>query len=118
VYIAEIDFAAACDIWSKNPFVYGKFSRFPSASRDLAVVIPFDTAIEPLLQAVKGVSPLITAAELFDIYSGKGIDEGCKSAAFRITFSDLTKTLSEDDIHPIMENILKTLEDKFSAKLR
>ncbi len=118
VYIAEIDFSIACDLSIKNPYSYSKFSRFPSVERDLAVIIPNDLLAAPILQAIKEVSPVISDVSLFDIYDGSGIEDGYKSVAFRVTLSDITKTLSEQDINPIMENILQVLNNKFSAKLR
>lgn len=117
-YIAEIDFSLVCEISEKNKFSYAKFSRFPSVERDLALIVPNGLEISPILKAVKEISPLISDIRLFDVYSGKGIGEGYKSVAFRMTFSDLSKTLSEEDINPLIENILKTLEEKFGAKLR
>ncbi len=117
-YLAEIDFALACEISEGNPFSYAKFSRFPSVERDLAVVVPSGAEVGPMLEAVREISTLISDIRLFDVYSGKGVEEGCKSAAFRITFSDLSKTLSEEDINPQIERILEMLAERFGAKLR
>lgn len=118
VYIAEIDFALACEISDNNKFRYSKFSRFPSVERDLALIIPKEQLVAPMINEIKNISSTIIDVTLFDVYEGKGVDEGYKSVAFRIILSDTTKTLTEQDINPIIDNILNVLDKKFSAKLR
>ncbi len=55
---------------------------------------------------------------MFDVFEGKPINFGYKSIAIRITFTDIEKTLRDDDINPIIDNILKALEKEHGAVLR
>jgi len=55
---------------------------------------------------------------LFDVYEGKGIEEGKKSLAFRIVYSSEEKTLTLDEVKKKEEEILRKLEQSFGAKLR
>jgi hypothetical protein len=56
--------------------------------------------------------------EIFDIYEGDRIDSDKKSIAFNLTFSDPSKTLSEEEVMTSFNNIIKDVESKCNAKLR
>lgn len=123
-YIAEIDFSLLIDeAYNKNESVkssirYTKFSRFPSSMRDLALIVKTRVNAADLISTVKSVSPIITDAVVFDVFEGKPINFGYKSIAVRITFTDMEKTLRDDDINPVIDNILKALEKEHGAVLR
>ena len=55
---------------------------------------------------------------MFDVFEGKPINVGYKSTAVRITFTDMEKTLRDEDISPIIDNILIKLEKEYGAVLR
>lgn len=118
VYVAEVDFSKICELAAAHKTRYEKFSRFPFAERDFAVIVEDSIQIGDLLEAVKASSQLISDAFLFDVFAGITIGEGKKSIAFRVRFSDLDKTLSDEDINPIIENVLNRLNNLFGAKLR
>ncbi len=118
VYIAEIDFEKLSSLSNASKFEYTKFSRFPYVERDLAVIVKSDISSKDVLDVAKSIDKLVHNVVLFDDYSGKGIDDGYKSIAFRLVFSDITKTLSDDEINPILDKILSNLKDKFGAELR
>lgn len=117
-YAAEIDFSKLCSIAAANKIKYAKFSRFPFIERDFAVVTDENVRIGEILSSVRESSPLVAEAFLFDVFTGDPIGEGKKSLAFRVRFSDLEKTLSDEDIKPLSDKILKRLEDLYGAKLR
>ena len=56
--------------------------------------------------------------ELFDIYSGKGIPEGKKSVAFRITYQALQKTLKDKEVDKIHGQLASYLTKKGDIQLR
>lgn len=118
VYIAEVDFTKLTQLAEAKKIRYEKFSRFPFAERDFAVVTDASLPIGDLLQAVRSSSEIVSDALLFDVFTGASIGEGKKSLAFRVRFSHPEKTLSDEEINPIIEKILKSLEERFGAKLR
>lgn len=123
-YVAEIDFSLLIDeAYNKNEAAkstmhYTKFSRFPSIQRDLALIVKSKVNAADLINTVKSISPIITDTIVFDVFEGKPINFGYKSIAVRITFTDMEKTLRDDDINPIIDNILKSLEKEHGAVLR
>jgi phenylalanyl-tRNA synthetase beta chain len=56
--------------------------------------------------------------DIFDVFEGESIGEGNKSIAFRLNFIDPNKTLNIKEVEPIIQHVVKSLEKKFSAKLR
>ena len=55
---------------------------------------------------------------MFDIYEGIQVGKGKKSVAYSLTFRSADKTLTDDDVNPIVNTILKQLEEKLGAQLR
>ena len=98
---------------------FQSISRYPSIRRDLAFVV--DTHLEAgvLRAAVKEVAgDLLQDMPIFDVYQGKGIETGRKSIAFGLILQDNSRTLTEQDIEAVVENVTVQLGDKFRATLR
>ena len=55
---------------------------------------------------------------VFDVYHGKGIDVDSKSIALHLIFQHDARTLVEQEIEALMQEIIATLESNFGAKLR
>jgi phenylalanyl-tRNA synthetase beta chain len=61
---------------------------------------------------------ILQRISVFDVYEGKGVGEGKKSIAYRMTFIDKTKTLTISDVDPIIKKVVKRLEQRHGATLR
>lgn len=111
VYVADIDFD--CLIQSLNRKTYfAPISKYPSVERDLALVCDIDTEsgfIEKLISERGGKN--LVSIKLFDVYTGKGVDEGKKSMAYRLVFSSLEKTFGEGDVDGFIKKILRHLNE-------
>lgn len=86
--------------------------------RDFAFVVPETFAAGDLLKAAQGADKaLISDVSLFDIYVGKGIDDGQKSLAIDVTLSPKDDTLTDVQIDAVSAKIIKAAE-KLGAVLR
>jgi phenylalanyl-tRNA synthetase beta chain len=86
--------------------------------RDFAFIVADDVAAGDLLRAARGADKaLISDVSLFDIYVGKGIDDGQKSLAIDVTLSPSGDTLTDADIDAVSAKIIKAAE-KIGATLR
>jgi phenylalanyl-tRNA synthetase beta chain len=75
--------------------------------RDFAFIVRDDTPADTLLRAVKGADKaLISDVTLFDVYQGKGVDDGYKSLALDVTLSPKTDTLTDKDIEQVTAKII------------
>ena len=92
---------------------YKHIPKYPAIERDYSFVA--DKNVESKLiedtMYVNGKG-LIDKVELFDIYTGKGIDEKQKSISYRVWYRSNERTLKEKDIKDIEENILNLLKEK------
>ena len=124
VYLAEINITKIVK-YSKANKKYTEVPKFPAAERDIAVIVDEDVQVgdiekaitkkcKRLLKGQKGLEEL----KLFDIYRDEKIGENKKGVAYSLIFRDKTKSLSDDEINPVMEEITKELEEKFKAELR
>ena len=91
--------------------------RYPSATRDLALVMPSDVDAGRVTQLIlrhRGVD----RAELFDIYAGENIAEGTKSLAFHVYFQARDRTLTNEEVNRSLDGLLRILEKELNVTLR
>ena len=94
-------------------------SKFPSVSRDLALLVDQSTTFEELYQiAFKTERNLLEAVGLFDVFTGKGIPEGKKSYALNFRLGDKHKTLTDKQIDKTMQRIAQQYNKQLGAELR
>ena len=88
-------------------------------AKDFAFVVKEDVLAEDVLRAAKSADKkLITAAEIFDIYVGQGVEEGHKSLALTITIQPAEETLTEEQIEALMNNVIDAVANKCGGVLR
>ncbi|MFM7651379.1 MAG: phenylalanine--tRNA ligase subunit beta, partial [Vulcanococcus sp.] len=98
---------------------YAPFATVPASERDLALVVPADTASGQLLQAIrKAGKPLLEQAELVDRYAGEQVGSGRCSQAFRLRYRDPKRTLTDAEVDQAHQTIRAALEKQFGAELR
>ena len=61
---------------------------------------------------------LLAELLIFDVYQGKGIENGLKSIAFGLILQDYSRTLTEQDIEGVVDGVTDHLQKKFGASLR
>jgi phenylalanyl-tRNA synthetase beta chain len=103
---------------------YAEISKFPGATRDLALVVKQDVPAQALLDAFQSelasnaLGKLVQAVVLFDEYRGKGLEQDEKSLAFRFGLQDTQSTLQDDAVEAIMAALASAAQQKHGAKLR
>ncbi len=94
-------------------------SKFPSAHRDLALLVDKSTSFKELYQiAQKTERHLLEDVGLFDVFTGKGVPEGKKSYALNFTLRDKEKTLTDKQIDKAMQKIADQYHKQLGAELR
>ncbi len=92
-------------------------SRFPAATRDIALVVPSDVPAGRINELILR-HRLVERAELFDTYSGESIGQGRKSLAFHVYFRAADRTLTNEEVDRSLDGLLRTLEREAQATLR
>ena len=98
---------------------FSPLSRFPEVRRDLAVVVDEAVTVQSILVCIGETSTdLLRNIQVFDIYTGKGVDSGRKSVALGLILQDFSRTLTDHDVETEVENVVSSLKQKFAATLR
>ncbi|MFG0886271.1 phenylalanine--tRNA ligase subunit beta [Vibrio sp. CJQ_6] len=94
-------------------------SKFPSNRRDIAVVVDDAVASGDIVKACLAQGgEFLKDAKLFDVYVGKGVEDGKKSLAIALTLQSAERTLEDADIAGAVEAIVAHVSAKFGATLR
>ncbi len=102
-----------------EPLQYTAIPRFPSITRDIALVADKETVSGTLKEIILSAGePLLKEAHVFDLYEGERMEEGKKSIAFALKYTDPEKTLTDEEVTKVHEKVLKALEEKAGAVLR
>ncbi|HEY0665974.1 MAG TPA: phenylalanine--tRNA ligase subunit beta [Gallionella sp.] len=92
--------------------------KFLPVRRDLAVLVDEFVPVQSLLDAMQAISaPFVAEISLFDVYRGKGLEQGKKSLAFRVLLQDTQKTLTDSEIEPSIALLLDAM-GQHGAQLR
>ena len=119
VFYADINWNNIMRAIKKNETLYHDISKFPSVSRDLALLIDKSVEFEQIEQIARQTEKkLLKSVELFDVYEGKNLPEGKKSYAVNFILQDETKTLNDKQIEAIMTKLINNLKQKLGAELR
>ncbi len=98
---------------------YTEVSKLPAAFRDLSIVIDQKLELQALLDGLAENRPTIVQdIKLFDIYTGRGIEQGKKSLAFRIVMQDTQRTLQDSEVDAAVQQLVEYLYKTFAAQLR
>jgi phenylalanyl-tRNA synthetase beta chain len=94
-------------------------SDFLPLSRDFAFVVDADLPAQALLRAAKGANKaLIADVTLFDVYAGKGVEDGKKSLAIEVTIQPTDATLTDAQIDILSKAIIAKVEKATGGVLR
>lgn len=119
VFYADINWDNMMRTIKKNEVLYHDICKFPSVSRDLALLLDKNVQFEQIEQIARQTEKkLLKSVELFDVYEGKNLPEGKKSYAVNFILQDETKTLNDKQIESIMFKLINNLKTKLGAELR
>lgn len=111
---ADALFEAAPDV-----IVARHISTFPVATQDVALVVPAEVPADEVLGALReGAGELLEDVALFDVYAGKGIEDGKKSLAFGLRFRAADRTLTADEASAARESAVALAAERFGAVQR
>lgn len=116
--VAEIDLAALVALGVKPPS-FVAFSRFPAATRDVALVVADAVHagdVEAVLREAAG--SLAERVELFDRFVGGAVPAGHSSLAFHVVYRSREKTLTDVEVDAQHAKVVEAAKAKFGATLR
>ena len=117
VSLVELHLNALLQAMPRDQRTFKSLSRYPAATRDVALVLPADVPagrVEEIIAAHR----LVQRVDLFDIYSGETIAGGSKSLAFHVDFQSHDRTLTAEEVNRSLQGLVRTLEREVGATLR
>lgn len=118
IYCCELMFDAVIR-HSNTEIVYSPLPKYPSTSRDIALLVDEDMEVGKIEAVIKGNGgSILESVKLFDVYRGKQVEEGKKSAAFTLVYRAAEKTLTDEDVAGVHGKVLEALKEKLNAVLR
>jgi phenylalanyl-tRNA synthetase beta chain len=116
VYAFEIDLEPL--VTRDIPFVK-ETSRFPSVRRDIAVLLPEDVSFKTVEECIRSeAGEFLKSVVLFDVYAGHNLKDGYKSLAIGLIFNNVSSNLRDEDVDPVVGEIVSRLESHLGAQLR
>ncbi|MDW0112942.1 phenylalanine--tRNA ligase subunit beta [Sporosarcina saromensis] len=116
-YVMEMNLKQVLTVATED-LIYVPVPRFPSISRDIALVVSTVTsagALESVIRQAGG--KLLKDVKLFDLYEGENVEEGKKSLAFSLTYFDPERTLTDEEVVKVHDKVLNALTEA-NAQLR
>jgi phenylalanyl-tRNA synthetase beta chain len=118
LYLAEINFECMAR-HAFAPPVYDPLPKYPSAERDMSIVVGRDLAFQTIHRGILQLKiDELIQVQLIDAYEGEKIPEGKVSLTLRLTFQDREKTLTVDRVQNFIDTILSFLNRNYGAGLR
>lgn len=118
VYIAEIDLYTLYEA-AKIDKKYKVLPKFPAVTRDIAMVVEDMVTVGEIENIIgRAGKELLEDVKLFDVYKGKQVPEGFKSVAYSLLYRHTEKTLTDDEVNKVHNNVIKALTEKLKAELR
>lgn len=118
LYIFELDLDKIANAKTKR-IRFKEPSKYPTISKDVSFIVDKDVEAKEIGLAIKKVgSRLLQNIDIFDVYTGNKIESDKKAIAYSLTFKDETRTLSDEEVMVVFNNIIEYVTTKFNAKLR
>ena len=98
---------------------YKEAPKYPEIEKDMAFILDKDISAGEVINTIrKAGGRLLSDIDIFDIYTGENIDNNKKSIAFKLTFVDLNKTLTDEEVMEVFNRIIDKVEEVHKAKVR
>ena len=117
VYVAEVNIDSL--MVKVKPLKFKAASKYPEIKKDVAFIVDKDIDSASISKIIKRAGGrLLSDINVFDVYTGDKIADDKKSIAYSLTFSSDDRTLSEEEVMKIFNNVIEKCEKEFGAILR
>lgn len=119
VFYLDLDYDAICSMVKQKATTYQPVSKFPTVSRDLAMIINKSISYTEIEQQIDSLRMnKLKGYKMFDLYESDKLGEGKKSIAMSFSFADPQKTLTDKETDKLMSLIIQRLDEKLKAQIR
>lgn len=117
-YVAELLLNPIYE-YAGDVVVYRELPRFPAMQRDIAVVVDAEVEAGAMIASIRQTAgELLEHVQVFDIFTGSKLGEGKKSVALSLVYRHKERTLTDDEVTTVHEQVVAQLAETFAAELR
>ncbi len=110
VYVAELSLNAL--MTQVEPIKFKAASKYPEIIKDMAFIVKNDVPSSNIENVIKKAGgALLKNLQVFDVYTGENVNSDEKSIAYSLTFSDNNRTLTEEEVTEVFNNIIAKVEE-------
>jgi phenylalanyl-tRNA synthetase beta chain len=118
VYYAELDVDILREAVPERQ-TYNPVPRYPSVTRDLAIVVALDVKADDITAAVRKAQPrYLRGVRVVDVFTHESLGKDRKSVAVTMTFQAEDKTLKDEDINASVDAVVSMMRRELQAELR
>jgi phenylalanyl-tRNA synthetase beta chain len=116
VFVFEIEISPI--LAAKLP-KFTEMSKFPSIRRDISISVDENLPVRELVDSINSIkNELLQEVFVFDVYTGKEVRNNRKSVALGLILQDFSRTLVDEDVENLVDNVLVQLKERCNAVLR
>ena len=98
---------------------FKELSKFPEVRRDLAVIVDQAVLVGDVLACARSAARNeLQGLVVFDRYSGEGVGEGMQSIGLGLTWQHPLRTLNDEEVATLTNEVVAALQEQFNASLR
>ena len=117
VAFAEINFSALFK--STKNIRFKTISAFPGVEKDLSFIVPKTLKAQDVEREItKAAGNLLTDVRVMDLYEGEPLSADQRSIAFRMTFQSGERTLSDEEVMKLFQQVIDSVSQKLGVQLR
>ena len=117
-FVVELDLAPLYEHASED-IAYQALPRYPAITRDIAVIVGKEVAAGQLIACIKATAgELLEDVKVFDVFTGERLGADKKSVAISLIYRHAERTLTDEEVTTLHEQVVNTLEQSFEAELR
>jgi phenylalanyl-tRNA synthetase beta chain len=118
VFVAELDLTILLDL-PETPVRYSPIARYPSVVRDSSFVVSRSTSFDDVKQAIASNAPELCRNAVFvAVYEGTNLPQGKKSLTLRFEYRADDRTLTDNEVDALHEELVGKLRAILDADLR
>ncbi len=119
VFAAELDVEFLLRHSRQSSIRYHSLPKFPSVRRDIALELKESVAAAQVIALIKEKGgTLLEKVQIFDYYQGKQIFSGNKSLAFSLEYRAPDRTLTDEEVNHLHQQVAQGLIERLGAKVR
>ena len=112
IYVCEINLSVVYDKKSKK-------IKYPEITKDVAFILDKNVLSSDVEKEIRrNGNKILSSIKVFDLYVGDKIDKNKKSVGYSLTFQDVNRTLTDEEVDSVFKTIIDKVSSKFKCEIR